>query len=572
MKVIALLFSFSLLFVVSCTEDSKPTEPTIEVVTPLESDALKPAEPKNDVATPLEFTPNHWGSSAYTWAADFNGDGKTDIASASAGNVYMYLSTGVDFELSVWTLPGVWGDATYTWVADFNGDGKADIASASAGNVYMHLSTGTGFTNQTWTTPGVWGNAAYTWVADFNNDGKADIASASADNVYMHLSTGTGFTNQTWTTPGVWGSSSYTWAADFDGDGNADIASASAGNVYMHLSTGSAFNNQTWTTPGVWGSYVYTWVADFNADGASGIASASAGNVYMHLSTGTGLNNQTWTVPNQWGESGYTWTGDFDGNGYTDIASASGNAVYMSLSRGGRFASQVWYSSTGSTSGVAQEPMLKKAESLEMVLDTGKPLYKCADKFGVGQWAINFDTRRSLSYSMTLAQLGYTKKLYGPSNISSADDGLYIFVLHRTPKPKGSGGTATLRIRRSDRPDDVGFSVQGDKTYSYSGNIACPNTNPSCVLQRGEKAESPHQFVRHTQLNQGTDIVYSAGQLQIRGGKIIWINNASGHFAPSLGSLDCVEEYIDVLSIPRAYYQFKRNREWNTWVEPHDEL
>ncbi len=572
MKVIVLLFS--LLLIVSCTEDSTPTEPKIDVAAPVESEPLKPAEPEIDMASPLEFTPNRWGSSGYTWAADFNGDGKTDIASASAGNVYMYLSTGVDFELSIWTTPGVWGDATYTWVADFNGDGKADIASASAGNVYMHLSTGTGFNNQTWTTPGVWGNAAYTWVADFNNDGNADIASASAGNVYMHLSTGTGFTNQTWTTPGVWGSSSYTWAADFDGDGNADIASASAGNVYMHLSTGTAFNNQTWTTPGVWGSYVYTWVADFNADGASGIASASAGNVYMHLSTGTGLNNQTWTIPNQWGESGFTWTGDFDGNGYADIASASGNAVYMSLSRGGRFASQVWYSSKGSASARSVlETSVEATASVKLSEAINASLYQCDDTFGVGQWAIDFDKRRSLSYSMTLAQLGYTKKLYGPSSISSADDGLYIFVLHRTPpKTKGAAPIATLRIRRSDRPDDVGFSVQGDKSYSYNGNIACPNTNPSCVLRRGEKAESPHQFVRHTQLNQGTGIVYSAGQLQIRDGKIIWINNASGHFAPSLGSLDCVQEYIDVLSIPRTYYQFKRNREWNTWVEPHDEL
>ena len=95
----------------------------------------------------------HWGAADYTWVADFNGDGKSDIASANGGNVYLYLSSGLDFVLQAWTVPNAWGAAGYTWVADFNGDGKADIASANSGDVYMHLSTGSGFNNTTWTVP-----------------------------------------------------------------------------------------------------------------------------------------------------------------------------------------------------------------------------------------------------------------------------------------------------------------------------------------------------------------------------------------------------------------------------------
>jgi hypothetical protein len=375
--------------------------------------------------------------------------------------------------------------------------------------------------------------------------------------------------------PNTWGGSGYTWAADFNGDGKADIASADSGTVYMYLSTGMDFELSNWTVPNAWGGSDYTWAADFNGDGASGIASANGGNVYMHLSTGSNFDNQTWTVPGNWGGSGYTWTGDFNGDGYMDIASANGNAVYMSLSRGNRFANETWYSAAGLSGGSAQPSgvqLTEKQAPLNADVTDSRTLYKCGEQFPVPTWAVNFDTRRHLSYSMTLKELGWTKEVIVSSDISSADDGLYIFVLHRQPKTGGTGGYATLRIRRSDRPDDVGFSVQGDKAYSYMGNIPCPNTNPSCTLSYGDKAETPHQFVRHTQLNQGTGVVYSAGQLQIRGGQIIWINNASGHFAPSMGSLDCVEEYLDMDKVPRATYRFKRDRTWTDWTLPHDEL
>ena len=37
--------------------------------------------------------PNAWGGSGYTWAGDFNGDGKTDIASANGGSIYVQLQS-----------------------------------------------------------------------------------------------------------------------------------------------------------------------------------------------------------------------------------------------------------------------------------------------------------------------------------------------------------------------------------------------------------------------------------------------------------------------------------------------
>ncbi|WP_367171467.1 FG-GAP-like repeat-containing protein, partial [uncultured Thiobacillus sp.] len=133
---------------------------------------------------------NTWADAGYTWVGDFNGDGKTDIATALSGNIYVRLSTGSGFDNQTWVVPNTWGGSGYTWVGDFNGDGKTDIASANGGNIYVHLSTGSGFDNQIWVVPNTWADAGYTWVGDFNGDGKTDIASANGGDIYMKNSQG----------------------------------------------------------------------------------------------------------------------------------------------------------------------------------------------------------------------------------------------------------------------------------------------------------------------------------------------------------------------------------------------
>ncbi|MCB1034610.1 MAG: VCBS repeat-containing protein, partial [Acidobacteria bacterium] len=94
------------------------------------------------MSSPTWLAANAWGGSDYTWADDFNGDGRTDLASAQSGNIRMKLATGSGFVSTTWPVVNLWGGGNYTRVADFNGDGLPDIASPSGGNVYMKLSTG----------------------------------------------------------------------------------------------------------------------------------------------------------------------------------------------------------------------------------------------------------------------------------------------------------------------------------------------------------------------------------------------------------------------------------------------
>ena len=494
------------------------------------------------------YVNNSWGSSDYTWVADFNGDGRDDIASADGSTVHMYLSSGRDFELGKWAVSGEWGSAGYTWVDDFNGDGKADIATAMGSTIKLYTSTGRGFTYTETKLNNNWGDTSYSFSGDFNGDGKADIATAIGGVIHLKLSTGTGFTAAKWTVPSysssfwgagsytwigyfnedeyqdiatanggnirvllsdgskfsykntvvpsTWGSAAFTWSGDFNNDGVTDIASGNGGAVYANLNTAQGgFNQEKWTVPGSWGSAVYTFAADLNGDGALGIVSFNSGQAYVHLSTGSSLDSSTWSTQGTWGAGGYTWKGDFDGDGYEDVASANGNSIYMHLSTGNRFVNQTWFSSKG-----LDQPLTQVSSNDTVFTATTQtdgtavtrvsPASFCQLKYP-DDWVKKYDERRNLPLNVSDANLDVT---YFTPWMSLADmDGLYIFVY----KQNGD-----FVVRRSDRADDVGLGVKGEQQYIYDGN---PAYTPTWwyYFWRGEKIESPHQFVRHSQINHG---------------------------------------------------------------------
>jgi len=114
----------------------------------------------------------------------------TNIATGTGGNVYLRLSRGDGFDSETWPVADDWGGSPWTWAADFNGDGLADIASAEHDQVYMKLSRGDGFHSETWTAAPNWGDEGWTWVGDFDGNGAADAASAAGGNVTMRRNLG----------------------------------------------------------------------------------------------------------------------------------------------------------------------------------------------------------------------------------------------------------------------------------------------------------------------------------------------------------------------------------------------
>jgi uncharacterized protein (TIGR03437 family) len=266
--------------------------------------------------------------------ADFNGDGRLDLALSAVAGVSVLLGNGDGtFQAAVNVAP-LSGPLA---VGDFNGDGRADIVIAGS-TVSVLLGNGDGTFQPAINSRGV--TAFNVVVADFNGDGLADIALGINSGIAVLLGNGDG----TFHLPIEWGSlkgGESVVAADFNGDGKADLALSGPnfGNLAVLLGNGDGtFQPQiTYNAPlSLWVGPIMT--GDFNGDGTVDIAVAG----YTAMSVLLGNGNGTFQAP-----VSYTLTpssdcteltsvavADFNGDGVSDLVAALGYGFFSSCDNG----------------------------------------------------------------------------------------------------------------------------------------------------------------------------------------------------------------------------------------------
>ncbi|MFJ8164137.1 FG-GAP-like repeat-containing protein [Streptomyces sp. NPDC096136] len=234
-------------------------------------------------------------------------------------------------------------------LADFNGDGKADLAAVDKNGtlqVYRGRADGTFESTPTAVgTPGVWKTVQRIFAGDFNGDGKRDIAAVwESDRILLHAGKGDG----TFATTVTLSPQNATWAqlkhltrykVDPASPKDGVLATRPNGELYAYKvgSNGQLdFNGGKKIWPDAsFNSVIILGTGDFNGDGRDDVVGVWengalvrwTGNAAGTLDAGGLAAAGTWTDLK-------IVTGDVDGDGKLDIVSWKGTKMTFHRGRG----------------------------------------------------------------------------------------------------------------------------------------------------------------------------------------------------------------------------------------------
>lgn len=269
-------------------------------------------------------------------AADFNGDGRIDLAVANFGSnsVSIFLNNGsggfgAPTDYAAGTNP------SSIVAADFNGDGKIDLAVTDSASDTVSILLGNG--NGGFGAPAGFPTGAdpsAIVASDLDGDGKLDLAIANADTNDISILLGNGSGGFKPTPNIAVGSSPVDLAVgDFNGDGKKDLAVANFTDNSISILLGDGrggFVRSTDLNSNT--NPVSIVVDDFNGDGKNDLAVANAASDNVAVFLGNGAGNfagpafyDAGLAPNALGK------GDLNGDGKVDLIVANGNSDDISV-------------------------------------------------------------------------------------------------------------------------------------------------------------------------------------------------------------------------------------------------
>jgi hypothetical protein len=272
--------------------------------------------------------------------ADFNGDGKPDLAVVTSTGVSILLGTGkAATPFSTGTPIAVAGAACIV-TGDLNGDGIPDLLVSANGSpnallAYLGNGNGTFTLKSTTATPN---SGGYVVLGDFNHDGKLDFATSGN---LLALGNGDG----TFQTPTAivaslpFGGFSGVAAGDINNDGWTDLVLTS-GEIEDYTNLFVLLNNQHGGFTQVPTNFGATTdqpiLADLNGDGNLDLILNTEGGtgVVVYSGNGTGAFTSQVILKGPYGSNGFGVVADVNGDGIPDVLTLGADTLAVYLGEG----------------------------------------------------------------------------------------------------------------------------------------------------------------------------------------------------------------------------------------------
>ena len=262
---------------------------------------------------------------------DFDGDGNLDLVVSDYSDILLFNGNGD----GTFAAPqGVFSSYNlgFLTVADFNGDGKPDVAfvQGCCGSQFLLVLPGNGdgtFQSPVQTPVGF--DSSFILPADFNGDGKADLAVTSQYGVFVFVSNGDGTFQPPATVVSTDCCVTFWIATGNFGGGALDLLIADGS---THVSLYSGNGDGTFQPPvsfGLASSGAQVTTGDYDRDGNQDFAVVSG---YRTILVFLGLGNSRFQSPVAFPTTSNVSllrSGDFLGNGLMDIAGIGSDSAAM---------------------------------------------------------------------------------------------------------------------------------------------------------------------------------------------------------------------------------------------------
>jgi hypothetical protein len=309
---------------------------------------------------PVVFAPSQtfaYGGGDTIATADFNGDGKPDLAFTGVASLSVQVvmnTTSHGSATASFSAPmslGVSSTTNYVAVGDLNGDGKPDLIVADNNGVSIFMNTTpTGAATPTFTpvqTFNIGGNSppGAVTVADLNGDGKPDLVFSAGNDVRVLLNeTPTGSMTLAFAAPAAFTVGNLVTkvaVGDLNGDGKPDLAVCEGIDGYFYVAvllnqTATGSMTPTFSAPGYFvvnqnpGDLA---MVDLNGSGKLDLVVANSydGTASVLLNTmAPGATVPTFTTQQTFFTdygAGSVVTADLNGDGRPDLSFSVHNAV-----------------------------------------------------------------------------------------------------------------------------------------------------------------------------------------------------------------------------------------------------